>query len=234
MQQWEFGYITDNWGDVPYSQALAGDSTGGAVLPAVRSAEGHLHRHAREARRGIHGPRHAGLAVARRRRSDLRREPGGVAQVRQLAPRARRACGIVNVDPAKANAELTAAFAAPGGVFTSNADNAVLAWPGDGVFNNPWSDNFKTRDDHRMSKTFVDILTARSDPRVDVFAQPDGGLRGWQGRARRSTPDSPTGSPRPPARDVLHQHVASGRRLLSGRHRLRQLRRQRRRTRRRT
>jgi hypothetical protein len=77
---------------------------------------------------------------------------------------------LANVDPAKANAELTAAFAA--GVFTSNADNAKLAWPGDGVFDNSWATNFKTRDDHRLSKTLTDILVPTSDPRLDVFAQP--------------------------------------------------------------
>ncbi len=33
MQQWEFGYLTDSWGDIPYSQALAADSSTGVLLP---------------------------------------------------------------------------------------------------------------------------------------------------------------------------------------------------------
>ncbi len=171
MQQWEFGYITDNWGDVPYSQALAGDSVGGSVLPAY------------DAQQTIYNGMFAKLAAA----STALGTPGtqslggadpiygGSATAwRKFANslRARYALRIVNADAAKANAELTAAFSAAGGVFTSNADMAQLDWPGDGVFNNSWADNFKGRDDHRMSKTFADILVARNDPRLPVFAMP--------------------------------------------------------------
>jgi hypothetical protein len=171
MQQWEFGYLTDNWGDVPYSQALAGDSTGGSVLPAY------------DPQQAIYNGMFAKLTAA----STALATPGaqslgGADPIyegsstawRKFANslRARYAMRIVNVDPAKANAELTAALAAPGGVFTSNADMAKLDWPGDGVFNNPWANNFQTRDDHRMSKTFVDALVARNDPRLPVFAMP--------------------------------------------------------------
>jgi hypothetical protein len=77
---------------------------------------------------------------------------------------------LSEADPAKAQTELTAAFAGP--VFTSNADNARLVWPGDGIYDNPWASNFATRDDHRMSKTLIDQLNATSDPRLPIFAQP--------------------------------------------------------------
>ena len=79
---------------------------------------------------------------------------------------------ISKADAAKAATELTAAFAGPGGVMTSNADNAKLAWPGDGVFDNPWAGTFSTRDDHRVSKTLLDTLNALGDPRMKIFAQP--------------------------------------------------------------
>jgi hypothetical protein len=49
---------------------------------------------------------------------------------------------LQKVDPAKADAELRAALRGQGGVMTSNDDNAVLAWPGDGVFDNPWAEIF--------------------------------------------------------------------------------------------
>jgi len=84
--------------------------------------------------------------------------------------RARMAMRLSKADPAKAQAELTAAFA--GGVFASNSDNARLAWPGDGIYDNPWAANFSTRDDHRMSKTLVDTMLALNDPRLPIFAQP--------------------------------------------------------------
>ena len=55
---------------------------------------------------------------------------------------------------------------------TSNADNAKLAWPGDGMFDNPWAGTFSTRDDHRVSKTLLDTLNALNDPRMKIYAQP--------------------------------------------------------------
>jgi len=55
---------------------------------------------------------------------------------------------------------------------TSNADNAKLTYPGDGVFDNPWSSNFATRDDHRVSKTLLDTMNTLADPRVKIYAQP--------------------------------------------------------------
>src|SRR6185312_13281028 len=54
----------------------------------------------------------------------------------------------------------------------SNLDNAVLKWPGDGIYNNPWAVNFASRDDDRMSKTFIDTLNAEKDPRLQIFAMP--------------------------------------------------------------
>src|SRR5947209_11863955 len=33
MQTWDFGYLTDTWGDIPYSQALAADSSAAVVQP---------------------------------------------------------------------------------------------------------------------------------------------------------------------------------------------------------
>jgi hypothetical protein len=88
---------------------------------------------------------------------------------------------LVNVDPATADAQLRAAFAAPGGVFQSNADNAEIRWPGDGIYNNPWAVNFASRDDHRISRVLMEILKTNSDPRLPVYAQPapaDGAYRG--------------------------------------------------------
>ncbi len=78
----------------------------------------------------------------------------------------------MNVDQATADAQLKAAFTAPGGVFTSNSDNAKLVWPGDGVSNNPWSVTLQTRDDRRMSRTLMNIMVPEDDPRVPVYAQP--------------------------------------------------------------
>lgn len=171
MQQWEFGYLTDTWGDVPYSQALAGDSSTAIFLPAY-DAQKDIYQgfftKLQKAATDLNGKTTSGLDKA---------DPiygGDNAKWQKFANslHARYAMRIVNADPAKANAELTAAFTAPGGVFASNADMALLKWPGDGVFNSPWATNFVDRDDNRMSKVFVDTLNTFNDPRLPIFAQP--------------------------------------------------------------
>ena len=79
---------------------------------------------------------------------------------------------LVNKDPATAQAQFLAAVAAPGGLIASNADNAQMVWPGDGVYNNPWSVNNQTRDDHRLSDRLMGQMLPYNDPRVAVYAQP--------------------------------------------------------------
>ncbi|MDE3128220.1 MAG: SusD/RagB family nutrient-binding outer membrane lipoprotein [Gemmatimonadota bacterium] len=170
LQVWDFSFLTDTWGDVPYSQALSGDSTGGTLTPAY------------DAQKDIYAGLFAQLDQASKALSGASNNLGSADPIYGGDPamwqkfanslRARLALRVVNVDPALANTQLTAAFSAPGGVFKSNADAAKIAWPGDGVFNNPWSGNFSTRDDHRMSQTLMHILFANNDPRVPIYAQP--------------------------------------------------------------
>lgn len=171
MQQWEYGYLTDSWGDVPYSQALAADSSAAVLNPAYDPQQAiytGMFSALSKAATAMGSATGTGLGSA---------DPiygGAMAKWQKFANslHARDALRIVNADPATASTELKAAFSAPGGVFTSNADNALLVWPGDGVFNNPWATNFSSRDDDRMSKTFMDTLNNLKDPRVPIYAMP--------------------------------------------------------------
>lgn len=170
VQSLIFEYITDTFGDVPYSEALKGDDEN-VLLPKY------------DAQKDIY----AGLMATLTKVATDLGSPGSVllgsadpiysgspASWQRFANtlHARMALRLINVDPTTAASELQKALTGPGGVFQSNSDNAVMRWPGDGVFNNSWSDNFKTRDDHRMSKTLMDIMLASSDPRVPIYAQP--------------------------------------------------------------
>lgn len=184
MSAWTFGNLTDAWGDVPYSEALAGDS--GTVQPAY------------DAQKDIYAGLLASLAKAS---TDMAAADGAgldnadpiyggdLLQWQRFANslRARHALRLSNVDPTLARTEFLAAVAAPGGLMTSNADNAQIDWPGDGVYDNQWSLNFQTRDDHRVSNRLTTwlmgdtTLTADDDPRLAVYAQPadaDGQYRG--------------------------------------------------------
>jgi hypothetical protein len=171
MQQWEFGFITDSWGDVPYSQALQGDSASAILNPAYDPQQqiyaGFFTKLA-QAASALQGVTASSLGAA---------DPiyqGNNKEWQKFANslHARDAMRIVNVDQATANTELKAAFTGPGGLLASNADNAQLDWPGDNIFNNPWAVNFSSRDDDRMSKTLIDTLNHYNDPRVTVYAMP--------------------------------------------------------------
>jgi hypothetical protein len=172
MQQWEFGYLTDSWGDVPYSQALAGDSATAVLNPAYDPQQQiytGMFAKLTSAATALGTASGANLGAA---------DPiynGSTVEWQKFANslHARDAMRIVNADAATANKELAAAFGGPGGVFTSNADNAQLNWPGGGVFDNPWAVNFASRDDDRMSKTLIDTLNHYNDPRVPIYAMPD-------------------------------------------------------------
>ena len=81
----------------------------------------------------------------------------------------RLAMRMSEIDPTAAKAAFTAAYSA--GPFTSNADNAKLAWPGS-PYENPLYENWTGRDDHGVSATMIDTLTSLSDPRRELYAEP--------------------------------------------------------------
>jgi hypothetical protein len=171
MQSWDFQQMTDLWGDIPYSEALAGD-VGGSLTPKYDAQKDVYYgilatlTTASSAMKGGLTAADPGLGSG---------DPiykGDPAKWVKFANslRARMALRMSKADPAKAATELAAALGA--GVFTSNADNAAIAWPGDGVYDNQLSVNFSTRDDHRVAKTLVDTLNKLGDPRLKIYAQP--------------------------------------------------------------
>jgi hypothetical protein len=171
MRTLVFSYLTNTFGDIPYSQSLAGDSAGSALTPAY------------DKQQDIYTDFFKQLDAASKALAGAANTLGGAdpiyggdpASWRKFANslRLRLAMQIVNIDAATANTQIAAALAtANGGVFTSNDDNAQISWPGDGVYNNPWSDNFSGRDDHRMSQTFMNLLLGLNDERIKVFAAP--------------------------------------------------------------
>ena len=166
-----YEYLADTWGDIPYSEALKGDGPEAILLPKY------------DAQKDVY----TGLIASLTKVATDLGTPGAVTlgaadPIYSGSPaawqrfsntlRARMALRMINVEPAFAASELQKALTGPGGVLRSNADNAVMRWPGDGIFNNSWSDNFKTRDDHRLSRTLMNIMLSNSDPRIPIFAQP--------------------------------------------------------------
>src|SRR6266550_6156143 len=182
LRTWSFSYLTNSWGDIPYFDALKGDATGGSLSPKY------------DLQKDIYTDLFAQLDKVSKDIQSAGANAGDLGggdpiyggdlthwQKFANSLRARLALLLVNKDPTTASAQLTAAFAAPGGVFTSNADNALLNWPGDGVYNNPWANFFSTRDDNRVSLVLVNLMKSLNDPRIPLYMQPspdDGTFKG--------------------------------------------------------
>lgn len=173
IRAFDYSTMTGLWGDIPFSQGGKGDS--GVFTPKYDKQQviyDSLLANLKDAASMVGAS--AGLGFGSQ-------DPvyGGDAAAWQKfanSLRARLALNLSKADPTKAQAEVAAAIAAGG--FTSNADNAQINWPGDGVNNNPWCDTEKegtcggTRDDARMSATFIDTLKSLNDPRLPIFARP--------------------------------------------------------------
>lgn len=168
MKSYMFSVMTDAMGDLPYRDALRGDTI---LHPAYDSQQ------------MIYDSLFANLAAANSEFDFAASATGfptgdvmyggSMAKWQKFANslRLRLAMHLTNADAAKAQAEAAAAVAAPGGVFASNADNAELDYLSSSPNRNPIYDDARGRDDYGMSQTFVDSLTSWADPRLPVFAQ---------------------------------------------------------------
>jgi SusD/RagB-like outer membrane lipoprotein len=169
LSQWEFGILTDVFGDVPYSEAFNPD-----ILRPAYDAQPAIYTGIFSA---LNGASDALATASNRLASGDPIYGGDPAAWRRFANslRLRHALRLANVgtEAARIGTEVTAAVAAAeGGLILTNAENAKLVWPGDGIYDNPWANNFKTRDDHRISTRLMTFMRNFNDPRVGILAQP--------------------------------------------------------------
>lgn len=167
LRAWNMGIITDLWGDVPFSEAVNGH--GGQFTPKYDTQQEVYNALFADLRRAaeIINPAQPGMGSV-----DLIYQ-GNMENWRRFANslRLRLAMRLSNVDPATARSEFEAALAAPGGVFTANAQEARLVYLAT-TNRNPFFENQLTRDDHRISATLVNHLIATGDPRLPIYANP--------------------------------------------------------------
>ena len=168
LKAWEVGILTDVFGDIPYTEAFQADEL--VLRPAYDEQQAIYEdifatlTQASTALGGASNELGSGDPIYDGEPADWRRFANSL--------RARHALRIVNVDAATASSELAAAFADAGGLITTNAQNAALAWPGDGIYDNPWASNFEGRDDHRISNRLLTYLRDFADPRLPEYAMP--------------------------------------------------------------
>ena len=174
-KSWIFHILTDYWGDIPYSEALNGEENATPVY---------------DAQSDIYAGLLSELASGASLLSSSGRDLGAGDLIygndfdawRKFANslRMRLAMRMSQVSPTTAQSEFVAAYNAGG--FTSDADNAILAWAG-APYENPFYENWTGRDDNGISRTMVEILKDLNDPRIHLYAEPatvDGEYRGHE------------------------------------------------------
>lgn len=168
MKAYAFSIMTDAMGDLPYTDALQGDSMLQPTYDTQQSIYDSLFAELTKASGEISlAPSAQGFP-----NGDLI-YGGDMAEWQKLANslRLRLALHIQKADPAKAQAEAAAAVAA--GVFTSNDDNAGLAYLTGSPDQNPIYTNHLSRDDYGMGQALVDSMLNLNDPRLPIYAAPN-------------------------------------------------------------
>src|SRR5712692_8016208 len=166
VKSYAYSVMTDAMGDLPFSEALKGDTVLHPVYDTQKSIYDSLFANLAQASSEID----LGAAAIGFPGGDLM-YGGNMAKWRKFANslRLRLAMHLTQVDAAKAQSEAAAAVTA--GVFASSTDSAQLMYLSTSPDRNPIYNDARGRDDYGMSKTFVDSLTSWNDPRLPVFAQ---------------------------------------------------------------
>lgn len=165
---------TDQWGDVPWTQALKGFDEDQITNPAYDSqsqiymtiltqlktagdmfAEGH----------------NDGLGDG----DILFGGDAGKWQKFCNSLRLRVATRMSIVDPGNAKTHIEEVLGNPGQypIMESNDDNAFLYWPGVSPYKEPYYEDSETRDDHGVCSYIIDVLKENNDPRLPVYAHPN-------------------------------------------------------------
>ena len=175
MRAWTYQFLTGMWGDIPFTEANRGDE--GLITPTYDAQQVVYDSLLASLARANTILTNSGTDFTFAGRDPIAGYNGTPERWRRFANslRARLGLNLSKVLPARAQAEVVAAINAGG--FTSNTEDAQINWPGNTAGNsNPWWANQieggGTRDDARLSVTFVDSLKSLSDPRLPIFARP--------------------------------------------------------------
>lgn len=160
LQQYIFWNVTNNWGDVPYSEALKGAEFTNPAYDTQESIYKGIVTNLANAVSAMDGSTISGDLLF----------GGDVASWKRFANSLRMLVAIQasKADAAWAKDAFTAALSDAGGYIANNAQNAALNYPG-GNFKNPWFNLYNGRKDFGESKTMTDLMASLSDSRQEVF-----------------------------------------------------------------
>lgn len=165
LQQYIFAYLTDCWGDLPYSEALKAmevvtpvydtqESIYKGMISALKDAENQLSASGGSIDGDI--VYNGNFAAWKKFANSLR-----MMMSIQLSKRYAGASDY-------AATEFKAALADSDGYIKTNDDNFTLVYPG-GNFKNPWRNTYDGRKDYAESKTMTDIMAGLNDARQNAF-----------------------------------------------------------------
>lgn len=163
LKAYRFSILTDRYGDMPYSQALIGESQ--PIFDTQQEIYNSLFTELTEAVNQFDN----GATV----KGDIL-FGGDKTKWKKFANSFRLilALRISKIDPSLGEAQFNDALEADGGVFESNDDNASITYPG-GAFKNPW---FGIGGDFGVSETIATFLNTNSDSRLNAFGNPYNGV----------------------------------------------------------
>lgn len=194
MRVWAFSFLTDLFGDIPYSEALQGLYADGIITPKYDTQESIYTDFFNELEEAntllgqaagynfgsgdlIFGGDPAkwkkfGNSLKLRLLNRCAGTPWSFTY-NMVAPQGPVTTSAGAVAYAGADAAIAAILTDPAGhpIMTSNADNAFLDYPGL-PYRNPIYNTLYTRTDQGIAETMVEFLKARNDPRLPVYAQP--------------------------------------------------------------
>ena len=193
LRAWEYMYLTDVWGDVPYSEAMQGFDVDGTLYPKYDTQESIYNALLAELEQanvlltgttvnfGAGDLIYGGDPVMWRKFANslklrlLNRAAGtpwsftyDMAGTQADVTTTAGAAAMSNAD-----AEIAKILGDPATypIFESNDDNATQYYPGL-PYRNPIYSTLYSRTDQAISETMVDWLLERNDPRIHVYAQP--------------------------------------------------------------
>jgi len=170
LKAYFFQRTTDLWGDIPYSEALRG-ATDGILSPKYDSQQSIYMDLISELKAA-----EAMLAGVEEADQLIKCDPiygGSVIGWRKFANSLllRVYMRMSGVDAATAQAGIEEIISGNKPIMESNSDNCTMGVDGTKPYRNGLMEALETRTDQGSSRTMIDILIARNDPRLPIYAQ---------------------------------------------------------------
>ncbi|MDJ1483522.1 SusD/RagB family nutrient-binding outer membrane lipoprotein [Cytophagaceae bacterium YF14B1] len=163
LKAWVFQNITDIWGDVPYSEALQGDTNYSPQYDTQESIYADLIKELDESTDQFVDGDISGDIIFN----------GSIDKWKLFAQSLKLRLGIRMSKVAPALAKTAVQEAISKGVFTSNDDNALYLYLTAAPNNNPWQQQYDYgAPEFAITTTMIGKLTSLSDPRLAIYANP--------------------------------------------------------------